>query len=180
MNLFHEYGQAITRRQLFLAERRWDSGRRRLVDAAEHSGRGSQSAAGEVRQPAGTTAASLRRPSGRSTSSWPVLRARSTCSITSRSSTRCSTDLPDSVRQGQRLTTMTSGQKRFRSHRRSSVSTAWRKRSLDRRAAASHRTKMVDDGYRQNAAHRAINHDPAITTSAPGTSFPAARVLARG
>ena len=57
---------------------------------------------------------SRRRRSASSTSSNPARRRRWTCSIPSRSSAKHrGEDLPASIRQGQRLTTMTSGQKTF-------------------------------------------------------------------
>ncbi len=57
---------------------------------------------------------SRRRPSGSSTCSSPARRRSWTCSTTSRiCRTRRGIDLPDSVRMGQRITTMTSGQKSF-------------------------------------------------------------------
>ena len=55
---------------------------------------------------------SRRRPSGSSTCSSRAHLRSSTCSITSRRSRRSAgIELPDSVRMGQRITTMTSGQK---------------------------------------------------------------------
>ena len=73
-------------------------------------------------------------------------------------------DLPDSVRQGQRLTTMTSGQKRFpiapsrykfNQHGKSGM---WVSELLP------HTAKMVDDlCFVRSLQTEAINHEPAIT-----------------
>jgi hypothetical protein len=78
-------------------------------------------------------------------------------------------DLPDSVRMGQRLTTMTSGQKRFpvapskykfKQHGKSGM---WVSEMLP------HTAKMVDDMCFIRSMHtEAINHEPAITLMQTG------------
>ncbi len=82
-------------------------------------------------------------------------------------------DLPESIRQGQRLTTMTSGQKRFplapskfkfQQHGRSG---AWVSELLPYTAS------MVDDLAIVRSVHtEAINHDPAITYICTGHQLP--------
>jgi hypothetical protein len=82
-------------------------------------------------------------------------------------------DLPDSVRMGQRLTTMTSGQKRFpiapsiykfAQHGRSG---AWVSELLPWSA------KMVDDiAIVKTVYTEAINHDPAVTYIQTGSQIP--------
>jgi hypothetical protein len=83
------------------------------------------------------------------------------------------TDLPDSIRQGQRLTTMTSGQKRFpiapsiyrfAPHGRSGT---WVSELLP------HTAKVVDDLAVIRTVHtEAINHDPAATLILTGNMVP--------
>ncbi len=78
-------------------------------------------------------------------------------------------DLPDSIRMGQRLTTMTSGQKRFpvapskykfKQHGKSGM---WVSEVLP------HTAKMVDDLCFIRSMHtEAINHEPAITLMQTG------------
>jgi hypothetical protein len=82
-------------------------------------------------------------------------------------------ELPDSVRRGQRLTTMTSGQSRlpilpsayaFRQHGQSG---AWMSDLLP------HMATMVDDLAIVKSVHtEAINHDPAITYMQTGSQIP--------
>jgi len=82
-------------------------------------------------------------------------------------------DLPESIRKGQRLTTMTSGQARFPiapsifkfdQHGRSG---AWISELLP------HTAKMVDDLAIVRSMHtEAINHDPAITYIQTGSQVP--------
>ncbi len=82
-------------------------------------------------------------------------------------------DLPDSVRMGQRITTMTSGQKRlpvapsmfkFQQHGKSG---AWVSELLP------HTAKMVDDmAIIKTVNTEAINHDPAITYIQTGAQQP--------
>lgn len=82
-------------------------------------------------------------------------------------------ELPDSVRQGQRITTMTSGQARFpvapsmfRFHRHGECGT-WVSELLPHTAA------MVDDLCVIRSVHTsAINHDPAITFMQTGHEQP--------
>lgn len=83
------------------------------------------------------------------------------------------TDLPDSIRQGQRLTTMTSGQKRFPiapskfKFTQHGQSGAWVSELLPYTA------KMVDDLAIIKSVHtEAINHDPAITYICTGHQLP--------
>lgn len=82
-------------------------------------------------------------------------------------------DLPDSVRQGQRLTTMTSGQKRFPiapskfKFSQHGQNGTWVSELLP------HTAKMVDDIAVIRSVHtEAINHDPAITYICTGHQLP--------
>jgi len=82
-------------------------------------------------------------------------------------------DLPDSVRRGQRLTTMTSGQKRFPiapsrfKFQRYGKSGAWISELLP------HTASIVDDLAIVRSVHtEAINHDPAITYIQTGSQIP--------
>jgi len=82
-------------------------------------------------------------------------------------------DLPDSVRRGQRLTTMTSGQKRFPiapsifKFRQHGKSGAWISELLP------HTAGIVDDIAIIKTVHtEAINHDPAITFIQTGSQKP--------
>ncbi len=82
-------------------------------------------------------------------------------------------DLPDSVRQGQRLTTMTSGQKRFPiapskfKFQQYGENGTWVSELLP------HTAKMVDDLAIVRTVHtEAINHDPAITYICTGHQLP--------
>ena len=81
-------------------------------------------------------------------------------------------DLPDSIRQGQRLTTMTSGQSRFPiapsifKFAQYGKSGAWVSELLP------HTAKMVDDIAIIRSMHtEAINHEPAITFFASSAEF---------
>lgn len=83
------------------------------------------------------------------------------------------TDLPESVRRGQRLTTMTSGQSRFPiapskyKFQQYGDSGAWISELLPYTA------KMVDDISIVRSVHtEAINHDPAITYICTGHQLP--------
>ncbi|RME23757.1 MAG: DUF1501 domain-containing protein, partial [Candidatus Zixiibacteriota bacterium] len=83
------------------------------------------------------------------------------------------TDLPDSVRMGQRLTTMTSGQKRFPiapsmfKFRQYGKSGAWVSELLP------HTASVVDELAIIRSVHtEAINHDPAITYIQTGSQVP--------
>lgn len=82
-------------------------------------------------------------------------------------------DLPESVRNGQRLTTMTSKQKRFPlapskfKFAQHGESGAWISELLP------HTAKMVDDLAIVKSLHtEAINHDPAITYICTGSQLP--------
>ncbi len=82
-------------------------------------------------------------------------------------------DLPDSVRKGQRLTTMTSGQKRFPiapskyKFAQHGQSGAWVSELLPKTAS------MVDDiAIVKTIWTEAINHDPAITYICTGHQLP--------
>ena len=82
-------------------------------------------------------------------------------------------DLPDSIRMGQRLTTMTSGQKRFPvapslyDFQQHGESGAWVSELLP------HTAKMVDDlAIVRTVWTEAINHDPAITYIQTGSQIP--------
>ncbi len=82
-------------------------------------------------------------------------------------------DLPDSIRQGQRLTTMTSGQARFPlapskfKFQQHGDSGAWVSELLP------HTAKMVDDlAIVRSVNTEAINHDPAITYICTGHQLP--------
>ena len=82
-------------------------------------------------------------------------------------------DLPESVRMGQRLTTMTSGQKRFPlapskyTFKQYGQSGAWVSELLP------HTAKMVDEIAIVKTLHtEAINHDPAITYICTGHQIP--------
>jgi hypothetical protein len=83
------------------------------------------------------------------------------------------TDLPDTIRMGQRLTTMTSGQKRFPiapskyQFQQYGTNGAWVSELLPYTA------KMVDDIAIVKSLHtEAINHDPAITYICTGHQLP--------
>ncbi len=83
------------------------------------------------------------------------------------------TDLPDSVRQGQRLTTMTSGQKRFPiapskfRFEQCGRSGAWVSELLP------HTKSIVDELCFIKSVHtEAINHDPAVTYVMSGSQIP--------
>ncbi len=82
-------------------------------------------------------------------------------------------DLPDEVRKGQRLTTMTSKQKRFPiapskfEFAQHGQSGAWVSELLP------HTSQMVDDIALVKSVHtEAINHDPAITYICTGNQLP--------
>jgi hypothetical protein len=83
------------------------------------------------------------------------------------------TDLPESIRNGQRLTTMTSGQKRFPiapsmyKFQQHGQSGAWISELLPRTA------EVVDEMCIVKSVHtEAINHDPAITFLLTGSQVP--------
>ena len=74
-------------------------------------------------------------------------------------------DLPETIRQGQRLTTMTSGQTRFPDRSFGfPVRTAWQERQRGFPSCCPIRPEMVDDIAIIRTMHtEAINHEPAIT-----------------
>jgi hypothetical protein len=82
-------------------------------------------------------------------------------------------DLPESIRKGQRLTTMTSGQKRFPvapskfKFTQHGKSGAWFSELLPYTAKMSDDIAVVRSMYTE-----AINHDPAITYICTGTQLP--------
>src|SRR6185295_17090780 len=83
------------------------------------------------------------------------------------------TDLPDSIRQGQRLTTMTSGQSRFPiapskySFKQYGKSGIWFSELLQ------HTAKIADEIAVVKSVHtEAINHDPAVTYIQTGNQIP--------
>ncbi len=82
-------------------------------------------------------------------------------------------DLPDSVSQGQRKTTMTSGQKRFPlapsifKFKQHGKSGAWVSELLPHTAGIADDIAIVKSVYTE-----AINHDPAITYICTGTQLP--------
>ena len=91
-------------------------------------------------------------------------------------------DLPESIRKGQRLTTMTSGQARFPDRsRRSSSSTAHGKSGTWVSELLPYTAKIVDDLCVIKTVHtEAINHDPAITYICTGSRCPAGPAWAPG
>jgi hypothetical protein len=83
------------------------------------------------------------------------------------------TDLPDSIRQGQRLTTMTSGQARFPiapskyAFKQYGQSGTWFSELLQ------HTAKVADELAIVRSVHtEAINHDPAVTFIQTGNMIP--------
>ena len=83
------------------------------------------------------------------------------------------TDLPDSIRMGQRLTTMTSGQSRFPiapskySFKQYGQSGIWFSELLQ------HTAKIADEIAVIKSVHtEAINHDPAVTYIQTGNQIP--------
>lgn len=82
-------------------------------------------------------------------------------------------DLPDSVRMGQRLTTMTSGQKRFPLAPSKFKFEQYGKHGAWVSELLPHTAKMVDDIAIVKSLHtEAINHDPAITYICTGHQLP--------
>jgi len=91
---------------------------------------------------------------------------------------RSGEDLPESIRQGQRLTTMTSGQStfpvapsifQFAQHGQSGM---WMSELLP------HMSSIVDDLCMIRSVHtEAINHDPAITFCQTGSQLAVARSI---
>lgn len=82
-------------------------------------------------------------------------------------------DLPESVRNGQRLTTMTSGQKRFPLAPSKFKFTQHGENGTWMSELLPHHAKMVDDIAIVRSLHtEAINHDPAITYICTGNQLP--------
>ena len=113
------------------------------------------------------------RPSGSSISSSRAPRRRWTSSTTSRDClASAGIELPDSVRMGQRITTMTSGQKnfpvapsifKFAQHGQSG---AWLSELLPHTAAIADDICII-----RSMQTEAINHDPAITFVQTGSQL---------
>ena len=83
------------------------------------------------------------------------------------------TDLPDSIRQGQRLTTMTSGQSRFPIAPSKFKFSQFGGNGTWISELLPHTAKMVDDLAIIRSVHtEAINHDPAITYICTGHQLP--------
>ena len=82
-------------------------------------------------------------------------------------------DLPDSVRKGQRLTTMTSGQSRFPIAPSMYQFARHGQSGTEVSELLPHTAGMVDDIAVVRTVHTdAINHDPAITMIQTGTQLP--------
>ncbi len=82
-------------------------------------------------------------------------------------------DLPESIRKGQRLTTMTSGQARFPIAPSKYSFQQYGKNGLWVSELMPHTAKMVDDlAFVQSVHTEAINHDPAITYICTGNQLP--------
>ncbi len=83
------------------------------------------------------------------------------------------TDLPESVRKGQRLTTMTSGQKRFPIAPSRYQFQQYGRHGTWVSELMPHTAKMVDDlAIVKTVYTEAINHDPAITYICTGHQLP--------
>lgn len=82
-------------------------------------------------------------------------------------------DLPDSVRNGQRITTMTSGQKRFPIAPSTFKFSQHGKEGVWISELLPHTAKVVDDlAVIKTVNTEAINHDPAITYIQTGSQLP--------
>lgn len=82
-------------------------------------------------------------------------------------------DLPESIRQGQRLTTMTSGQKRFPIAPSKFKFSPYGENGTMVSELLPYHGKMVDDIAIVKSLHtEAINHDPAITYICTGNQLP--------
>jgi hypothetical protein len=173
MNLFHEYGQAITRRHFF------SGASLGLGTAALGSLLQNTQAAAPSQQPekfGGLPELPHFAPKARR--AIYLFMAGAPCQIDlldykPKLDEMFDKDLPESVRQGQRLTTMTSGQKRFPlapskfKFQQYGESGAWISELLP------HTAKMVDDLAIVKTLHtEAINHDPAITYICTGSQLP--------
>ena len=83
------------------------------------------------------------------------------------------TDLPESIRKGQRLTTMTSGQKRFPIAPSIFKFGRYGRAGADVSELLPYTASMVDDLSIIRSMHtEAINHDPAITYITTGNQLP--------
>lgn len=83
------------------------------------------------------------------------------------------TDLPESVRNGQRLTTMTSGQSRFPIAPSKFKFQQYGENGTWLSELVPHTAKMIDDIALVRSVHtEAINHDPAITYICTGSQLP--------
>lgn len=83
------------------------------------------------------------------------------------------TDLPESIRNGQRLTTMTSGQSRFPIAPSKFKFTQHGDNGTWLSELVPHTAKMIDDIALVRSVHtEAINHDPAITYICTGNQLP--------
>ena len=83
------------------------------------------------------------------------------------------TDLPESIRQGQRLTTMTSGQKRFPIAPSKFKFQQYGENGTWMSELVPHTASMVDDiAIVRSVNTEAINHDPAITYICTGHQLP--------
>ena len=91
-------------------------------------------------------------------------------------------DLPDSVRQGQRITGMTSGQKNLLLRRLPiQVPKARRMPAWNLSELLPHTSKIVDEcTWIRSMFTEPINHDPAVTFFGTGSQQPAGRQWARG
>lgn len=82
-------------------------------------------------------------------------------------------DLPESIRNGQRITTMTSGQKRFPIAPSTFKFSQHGKEGVWISELLPHTAKVVDDlAVIKTANTEAINHDPAITYIQTGSQLP--------
>lgn len=82
-------------------------------------------------------------------------------------------DLPESIRQGQRLTTMTSGQKRFPIAPSRFEFRQYGRSGRYMSEILPYHARMVDDITVMHSLHtEAINHDPAITYICTGNQLP--------
>lgn len=83
------------------------------------------------------------------------------------------TDLPDSIRQGQRLTTMTSGQSRFPVAPSRYSFKQYGKAGIWFSELLPHTAKIADELAVIKSVHtEAINHDPAVTFIQTGNQIP--------
>lgn len=81
-------------------------------------------------------------------------------------------DLPDSIRQGQRLTTMTSGQKNFPIAASNFKMTQYGESGMWFSELMPHMSKLADKWCMIRSMHtEAINHDPAITFCQTGSQL---------